>query len=516
MNKSSVHSESKIVKNSFFLTVRMVLIMLVSLYTSRVVLDKLGVENYGIYQSVGGIVMMFSFINAALSNGSSRFLSYALGLQNKQQLQDTFSTVFFINLILSIIICVIVEPIGMYLIKNKLVITEERLNASVITFHLAVITCFFQLMVIPFIASIISHERMKIYAYIGFIDVILKLGICYLLSTSLVDKLVLYSFLLLSAQILIFLIFSIFSYISFEEVNLRINLKKDILFKVCSYSFWSVFGSATSVFNNYGCNLILAMFFSPVIVAARSVANIANMAVNQFIGNIRTAVNPHVVKLFAKNDVEESKKVVLNSTRYTFYIVLIIILPLLAMSDYILHIWLKEVPEYTEEFFAIAISSVFFQVFDSSFYTALYANGKIKENVLSGPIVALLTLPVSYIFFYLGFSPLFLAWMLFFNYMYLGLIQKPILLIKIAGYRAKEIYSVIFNCLKVFVISVFLPVLVYVYHSYLVRDNFFLCLIMSLSIIILIFLSITIFGINKSEKNYLITQLLHFKIELKR
>ena len=499
MDKARDKANTAIAKNSIFLTFRMLLVMFASLYTSRVILDKLGVNDFGIYQTVGGIVLMFSFINGALSSGASRFLSFELGVGNNQQIKKTFSTVFVANLIVATFVCLIVDPVGCYIIYDKLQIPVDRLDATLISFHISVVTCFLQIMLIPFTATIISHEKMGIYAYMGLVDVLLKLLICYLLIISPIDKLVFYSLLLLSSQFVVLLIFAVYSFMSFSEVSFNFDFDAIVLKKVGTYSMWSLLGSASSVLNNYGVNIVLGMFFLPSVVAARSLSNIANLAVNQFIVNIRTAVNPQIVKRFAKNDLSGSKILLLESTKYTFFIILLLVMPVIFVSNELLNIWLKEVPLYTQSFFVISVGCSLFQVFDTSFYSALYANGRIRENALTGPIIALSAVPITYVLFEFGFSPICLAWVLFGTYAVLGIIQKPMLLVKIADYKYSEIYSVIFICLKIFLISFVAPLIFYLYKDQLI-DNYFIRFVLQIVIIILS-ISVTVWYLGFSHKD---------------
>lgn len=507
MDKARDKANTAIAKNTIFLTFRMLLVMCVSLYTSRVILDKLGVNDFGIYQTVGGIVLMFSFINGALSNGASRFLSFELGVGNKQQIKKTFSTVFVANFIVAVFVCLIVEPIGFYIISEKLQISTDRLDVAFISFHISVVTCFLQIMLIPFTATIISHEKMGIYAYMGIVDVSLKLLICYLLIISPIDKLVFYSLLLLSSQFVVLLIFAIYSFLSFSEVSFNFDFDVIVLKRVGKYSMWSLLGSASSVLNNYGVNIVLGMFFLPSVVAARSLSNIANLAVNQFIANIRTAVNPQIVKKFAKNDLSGSKTLLLESTKYTFFIILLLVMPLIFVSNELLNIWLKEVPQYTQSFFVISIVCSLFQVFDTSFYSALYANGRIRENALTGPIIALSAVPITYVLFQLGYSPICLAWVLLGTYAVLGVIQKPILLVKIADYKYSEIYSVIFICLKVFLISVILPMILYIYKDHLIDDYFIRFVLQILIIILSISVTVWYFGLSNKDRTFVLSKI---------
>lgn len=446
-----------IAKNTLFLYFRMMFTMLVSLYTSRVILDVLGVDDFGIYQSVGGIVLMLSFVNNALANGTSRFITFELGTGNLDKLKRTFSTVLWANIGLALVVVFLAETIGLWFVYNKLVIPEERMHAAIIAYHLSIFTCYFQLVLVPFNACIIAHEKMSVYAYMSIVDVCLRLAICYMLSIGGMDKLIVYAALLCALQAIMALTYLLYCKRRFIETRLKFLLDKTILKNVVGYSSWSLLASSATALNTQGATVLINMFFSPAVVSARAIANQVNMAANQFIQNFRTAANPQIVKKYAAGDYEGSKSLLLESTKYSYYLMLLLALPICLVADILLGVWLKEVPEYTTVFLQLAIITSLFQVFDTSFYTALYAKGQIKENALTSPTLGLLIFPISYVLFRFGCSPVALSWAMLALYAFLGLVQKPILLIKIVGYTWKDIFKVFWPCLKVTLVSVPIP-----------------------------------------------------------
>lgn len=450
-----------IAKNTLFLYFRMMFTMIISLYTSRVILQILGVEDYGIYQAVGGIVGFLSFINSALSSGSSRFLTFELGKGNMEKLKRTFSTTLTIHIILALLIIIIAELCGVWFIENKMNIPVERINAALYTFHLSIITAFFTLTQVPYNASIIAHERMSIYAYVSIIEVSLKLLIVYLLTIGDIDRLKLYATLLLSVQIGLILFYRYYCSKHFSETKFKLSLDKNIFKEIAGFSGWSLFANASIALNNQGILLLLNMFFSPAVVAARAISIQVNMAANQFVNNFRTAVNPQIVKKFASGDYDGSKQLLLSSTRYSYYMMLILSLPIYLSADYLLHIWLGEVPQYTTIFLQLIIIQSLFQVFDTSFYTALYAKGRLRENALISPTLGFISFPIIYILFKMGYSPVSLSWANLITYAIIGVIIKPILIIKIVNYSWKDIWGVFSPCLKVTLLSIPIPLLVY-------------------------------------------------------
>ncbi len=446
----------RIAKNTLFLYFRMMFTMLISLYTSRVILQKLGVDNYGIYQSVGGIVGFLSFINGALSTGSSRFLTYALGENDSEKLQRTFSTTLTIHIIISVVVVLIAETVGLWFLYNKLVIPEGRLDAAAFVYHISILTAVFTLTQVPYNASIISHEKMSIYAYMSIVEVSAKLGICYLLSVGDFDRLKFYALLLFLVQVGLMAFYRFYCIHNFEETKFKFIFDRKVFKEIASFSGWSLFANCSVALNSQGILILLNMFFQPAVVAARAISIQVNMAATQFVNNFRTASNPQIVKRLAAGDVKGSHHLLLSSTKYSYYLMLVLCLPICFLANPLLHIWLGVVPEYTVIFLQLIVIQSLFQVFDTSFYTALYAMGRLKENALVSPTIGLLRFPLIYFLFKIGCSPVALSWASLATYILLGLVIKPILIVKIAKYSWKNIIGVFVPCLRVTVIALIL------------------------------------------------------------
>lgn len=479
----------------------MMFTMVVSLFTSRVILQVLGVEDYGIYQSVGGVVGMLQFVNGALSTGSSRFLTYEMGTGNFDKLKRTFSSVLTAHLLLAFIIVLVAETAGLWFVYNKLVIPTERMDAAVFAYHLSILAAIFQITQVPYNASIISHEKMGIYAYVSIAEVTLKLAIVYALYIGGWDKLKLYSTLFCIVNISIVLFYRIYCTRNFEETHYKPMWDKDIMKGVLSYSGWNLFANTSIALNNQGAVILINMFFAPGVVTARAVANQVNMAANQFIQNFRTAANPQIVKRYAAGDFEGSKSLLLSSTKLSYYLMLLLSLPICLLAEPLLQLWLGQVPEYSVIFLQLAIITSLFQVFDTSFYTALYAKGRIRENALISPTLGFLAFPISYILFRYGFSPTVLAFVLLVIYAILGLLVKPILVIKIVDYNWNDILKVFIPCLFVTVISSILPLVIYLFRNTLF-DNVIVYFI-SLIIISIFSVAVTVWfiGMDKNMRN---------------
>lgn len=446
-----------IAKNTLFLYFRMIFTMLVSLYTSRVILEVMGVTDYGIYQAVGGIVGFLSFINSALSTGSSRFLTFELGAGDEQKLKKTFSTTLTIHIAIAILIIILAETLGVWFLYHKLVISPNRFDAAIFVFHISVLTAIFTIIQVPFNAIIIAHEKMSIYAYMSIVEVSLKLLIVYLLYIGNFDKLKLYAGLLALVQIIILLFYYVYCIKHFKETKYSFIFDKSIFKSIASFSGWSLFANAAFALNSQGMLILLNMFFAPAIVAARAISIQVNMSINQLVMNFRTAVNPQIVKQFAAGNFEKSKNLLLSSTKYSYYLMLILCIPVCILAEPLLEIWLVEVPDYTVIFLQIVIVQSLFQVFDYSFYMALNAMGRLKENALISPTIGFLVFPIVYILFKFGYSPIALSWVSLIAYTILGLIVKPLLIIKIANYSSKDVHFVFYPCLKVTILSLPIP-----------------------------------------------------------
>lgn len=476
-------SNKTIAKNTLLLYFRMIVTMLITLYTSRVVLQILGVDDYGIYQAVGGIVGLLSFVNNALATGSSRFLAYGLGEGDATKLRNIFSTTLTCHVVLAVIIVIIAETAGLWFLYNKMVIPADRMDAAVYTFHLSVLTAFFTLTQVPYNATIIAHERMNIYAYVSIIDAVCKLLIVYALAIGNIDKLKLYATLLCLLQVSIILFYRYYCGRHFDEARFRLYFEKNIFKEIAGFSGWSLFAATSLALNNQGILLLLNMFFSPAVVAARAIAMQVNMAANQLVQNFQTAAVPQIVKRYANKEYDESRTLLLQTARYSFYLMLIISLPLCLAAEPILKLWLGIVPPYTVIFLQIILVQSLFQVFDTTFYYALYAKGQLRENALISPTIVFISFPIIYVLFRCGFSPVVASWASMIAFALLGFIVKPMLIIRIVDYKWNDIISVFTPCLKVTITS--LPLSLSAYYFFHESNSIWLSLFLVVIISVL-------------------------------
>ena len=440
------------------LYLRMIVTMVISLYTSRVVLQILGVDDYGIYQAVGGVVGFLAFINNALAAGSSRFIAYGLGEKNRVKQRNIFTTTLTAHVLLALLIVLFAETAGLWFLYNKMGIVTERMDAAVYTYHFSVVTAFFTLTQVPYNASIIAHERMNVYAYVSIIDAVCKLLIVYALVIDNFDKLKLYATLLCLLQVLIMAFYRFYCSRHFEEVKFKFYFEKKVFREIAGFSGWSLFASSAIALNNQGILILLNMFFSPAVVTARAVSLQVNMAANQLVTNFQTASLPQIVKRYAACEYEESKQLLLQTARISYYLMLVISLPLFLVAPYVLQLWLDVVPDYTVIFLQIIVVQSLFQIFDTTFYYALYAKGQLRENAIISPLLGFIQFPIVYFLFKAGYSPVALSWTSFVVYALLGFVVKPILVVKIVNYKWRDVFSVFIPCIKVTCTSLIIPI----------------------------------------------------------
>ena len=398
-------NNKRIAWNTILLYFRTLLTMLVTLYTSRVILNTLGVEDFGIYNVVGGFVAMFAVLSSSLSNAISRFITYELGHGDKDKLNIIFCTGVNIQVGMSILIVVICEAIGVWFLNYQMSIPADRLYAANWVLQFCMLSFCVNLISVPYNAAIVAHERMDAYAYISILEVILSLGVVYLLIISPVDKLIAYSILLFLVKLLIRFIYGAYCGRNFEECHYKIRFEKNILKEMSSFAGWNFFGNAAYLFNTQGVNMLMNVFFGVTINAARGIATQVDSAVKMFVGNFMAAVNPQITKSYASGDLNYMHLLIYRSSKLSGYLLLFFAIPVFFEADEILYLWLKTVPDQTATFLRLLMITSFFDtVFSSPMVTAVNATGKIKKYQIMVTIIGCLVFPVSWIAFKLGCS----------------------------------------------------------------------------------------------------------------
>ncbi len=379
--------------------------MAVSLFTVRAVLDTLGVVDYGIYNVVGGIVVMFSFLSSTMASASQRFFAFELGRNDIQQLKKTFSLTISIYVIIAAIVLLLAETLGLWFLNTQMVIPADRMEAVNWVYQFSILSFLVTILTIPYNAAIIARENMKVFAYVSIVEVVLKLAIVYLLVLFSVDKLKLYAVLMFATTCVVTFIYRTICKHKYEECRFQFYWDRGLFNTLLSYSGWNLFGAVAGIINNQGINILLNLFFGPVINAARAIAYQLSGAVNQFVGNFVTAVNPQITKYYAAGEKQQMMNLVFQSSKLSFFLLFILSMPVLLETNYILTLWLKNVPEYIVLFTCLVIIIALIDSLSSPLITAALATGKIKKYQMVVGGILLLNLPVSYGFLKFGFPP---------------------------------------------------------------------------------------------------------------
>lgn len=376
--------------------------MIISLYTSRVILNILGVDDYGIYQVVGGLVAMFSILSTSLSTAISRYLTYEIGKGNITRLHKIFSTSILIQVFISVIIIISAEFLATWFIEKKMTVSPESLSATKWVLQFSLATFCINLLSIPYNACIIAHERMKAFAYVSVIDAVIKLGICYLLLISPIGRLVTYSALLLAESILIRLIYSWFCHRNFEECRGKIVFDVTVFKEMLSFSGWSFFTNSAVIFNNQGLTMLINVYFGLTVNAARGLATQVENAVLQFVNNFTMAVNPQITKSYAAGEIEAMHQLICRGAKFSYFAMLIMAMPLIFEMRAVLSLWLGNVPEYTVIFSQLSLIMGMCDCIGTTAFTACMATGRLKKYSLIITPIACTEFILSWILFYLG------------------------------------------------------------------------------------------------------------------
>lgn len=400
----------RIAKNTLLLYVRMLFTMAVSLYTSRVVLNTLGVEDYGVYNVVGGVVAMFGFINGSMSSVTQRYITFALGEGDRGRLQTVFSTTLQIHILIAGIIVLLGETAGLWFLYNRMQIPADRMEAAFWVLQCSIANTVIMVVSVPYNADIVAHEKMSAFAYISVLEVVLKLAIVYMLVIFPADKLVLYAFLMLVVQIIVRFCYSIYCNRHFDETKYRHVWDGQLFKEMTSFAGWSMFGNLAGVLSTTGVNLLINVFFGPVVNAARGVVVQAQAAIQSFSMNFQMALNPQITKNYAKGNLREMHRLIERSSRFSFFLLYILSTPVMLMTPPILTLWLKTVPEHTVAFLRLVLMIIIMDSMANPIMVAAAATGKVRryQSVVGG--VILLIVPVAYIVLKLGAVPEAVFW----------------------------------------------------------------------------------------------------------
>ena len=499
MAQETQANNRRIARNTIALYIRMFCSMVISLFTSRIILDSLGISNYGIYNVVGGFVAMFGIMSSSLTNSISRFLTFELGKGDTEKLKRVFSTSLTVMFALSIVVLLIGETIGLWFINSEVNIPADRMESANFVYQLSITTFIMGLMSVPYNASIISHEKMATFAYIGIFEIVMKLVIVYTLYISPFDKLKTYALLLFLLSLSIRLIYGIYCNRNFKECHYSFTYDKPLLRQMTGFAGWNFLGQGAYQLNGSGVNLLINIFFGVTLNAARGIAGQVNNAVSQFISNFMVALSPQITKSYAAGELAEMHKLVFRGAKFSYFLCLFFLIPICLETEYILDLWLVKVPDYTVSFVRWTLYITAVNIFSGTLITALHATGNIKRYMIIVGMVEVSNFPLTYIAFRFGANPLYSYYIYFGVYLVLMFLRLYLIkdLIRMSGRRyIREVYV---KSAMVSAVSAIPPLLV----MCAMPSSFVRLLTVCIVSVISTVGSVCVFGFTCEEKNML-------------
>ena len=497
MTNFSVNNK-RIAKNTLLLYVRMLFLMVVNLYTSRVVLNALGVEDFGIYNVVGGVVAMFSMLSGSLSAAITRFITYELGTGNRDNLKRIFSSAVTIQIGLAVLIILLAEAIGVWFLNVKMNIPDARIMAANWVFQFSILTFAINLISVPYNATIIAHERMSAFAYISILEAIGKLAIAFLIVVSPMDKLIFYAILMCAVALIVRFAYGIYCKRHFEECTYHFIFDKDLLKRMFGFAGWNFIGATSAVLRDQGGNVVINLFCGPAVNAARGIAFQVNNAVSGFVTNFMTALNPQITKSYAAGDRDYMMTLIYQGARLSFYMLLLLSLPVFINTHYILGLWLKIVPEHAVLFVQLVLLFAMSESISNPLITAMLATGKIRNYQLIVGGLQMMNLPVSYILLRMGMFPegvIVVAIVISQS----CLAARLLMLRGMIGLSVRKYLKKVY--INVFVVTVIASVLPFLISMSL-EESFMNFVLMSLVAVICTAITIYYVGCNKTERQF--------------
>ena len=493
----------RIAKNTLILYVRMIFVMLVTLYTSRLVLSALGIEDYGIYNVVGGVVAMFGFLNGAMVISTQRYLAFEVGAGEKGRLQRVFSTSVNIHIMIALVVVIFAETAGLWFLNTQMTIPEDRMDATRWVYQLSIMSTVISFVSVPYNAMIVAHEKMSAFAYISILEVGLNLTIALLLLKVNTDRLIFYAFLLFCVQVIIRMTYGIYCRRHFCEARYKFEKKLGLFREMFSYSAWNIWGSLASVCGTQGINILLNIFFGAAVNAARGIAVQVQAAVNRFATNFQMALNPQIIKYYATGELDNMHTLICRSSRFSYCLMFCISLPIFLETDMILNLWLKEVPRYASIFVKLVLCVSLINATANPLMTAAQATGKIKiyQAILGGIQIAVL--PVAYVFLKFGSQPasVFLVEIIIYS---IAFIVRLLMVRRLIKLKVKTYFkSVIMKCSAVTLIAAIFPCIINIKLNESIGTSFIVCC----SAIVSAGISFLLIGTTKIEKKVLLSKL---------
>ncbi len=491
----------RILKNTLLLYVRMFITLGISLFTTRVIFQALGLDNMGIYNLVGGVISMLGFLNGSMSSASQRFLSFELGRNDESNLKKVFGLVLLIHCILACIVLVLSETIGLWFVNTQLVIAPERMLAANWVYQTAILSSLLGIIKVPFTASIMAHEKMGIYAYFSLIDVVFKLLIVYALWYIPGDSLIIYAMLLMLSGIVDFLISMIYCLWKFQECQLRFVWEKNIFKQIFSFSGWNLVGQVVIISNDQVLNIFLNWFYGTVVNGARGIALRINGIIVQFVYQFQVALNPPIVKSYASGDWVGMQLLISRGMKISFLLMMVLSYPFIIETDWVLTLWLGESPQYTAWFARLAIINTLLDSMTGPIVTGVQASGRLKRMQIYTSIALLTVLPISYFLLEIGLEP---YWVTLSNilvsfvtlYIRLSILQRNV------GIGKKQlIKEAVLPCYLSAIVSIMPPLLFHFVSERNINNFVLSCIISVVSSMMLSYF----IGLNHSEKQFVLS-----------
>lgn len=503
----TTQNNKRIAKNTIVLYVRMIVMMVISFYTTRVILNALGVVDYGINNVVGGLVAMFSLLSSSLSSSVSRFITFGLGKGNLEELKKIFTTAINIHVILAIIVIIAIETVGVWFLNNKMVIPADRLHAATWVLHCSAITFAIGLLSVPYNAAIIAHEKMSAFAYMTIFDAVAKLSIAFAMQFYGGDKLILFAILNIIPLAISQIIYWIYCKRKFKECVYSLSWDKGAFKEISGFAIWNFIGCTAGLMKDQGVNIAINMFTGPAINAARGIAMQVNSIVSRFIQNFTIALNPQIIKDYAAGNLKRMHKLIFTGTRFAYFLFMFLSIPIFFEIESILLLWLGKVPEHTVLFTRLVLILTLCEIISQTLITAQSATGKIRNYQLVVGGILLLNFPISYTLLYFGFAPeitvvvaiiisqiCLLARLLFLRTM----VKLPV------KQFVKEVY---FKVIIVTILSALLPAICYIF----MQPSITRIAVVSLTSVIASTVCIYYIGCNHNEQEKVINAFINIK-----
>lgn len=501
----------RVAKNTAFLYIRMLFVMAVTLFTSRIILEALGVIDFGIYNVVGGLSSALVFFSSSLTISTQRYLNFELGRENIEKVKNIFNTSLLMFSLIAVLVFIVGITFGKWIVTNELVIPDEKKNAAVIVLYATIVTFCSSFVFSVYESVLIARENMKIYAYLGIIDAIAKLGIAYLILIV-HHKLIVYAWLLLIVQVFPKICMAIYCIKRYPEVKHELFWDKHLFRELMSFTGWNVYGSSVWMINGQGINILLNMFFGPVVNAANGIATQVNNAVNNFSTNFFTAVRPQIVKRYSSSEFDSLLELIYSSSRLSFFLLWCISLPLILRCNYVLSIWLKDIPKFATIFVQWILFYSMVNSFVNPVWTAMSATGDLKKSVLIGSNLFLLAFPASYLSLKAGFSPQIV-------FLLLSIGRIAFLLVTLhylSNYININLKNYIIKVIKPVVCVILVSLLLsFIINNY-VSQTFIGLMTLVLFTLLINILSIYYLGITKYEKGFVNRLIFQYKDKIKK